>query len=272
MTKDFDEILDTCIDRINQGDSLEACLADYPAHAERLEHLLGAMRKTQEAYSFVPSTDAKKEARQRFNATLDRLEQRRQKKQPLFTWPRVWATAAAVLLLIIGGYFGLKFIQTPTGPIPNPEGNFAFLISDEVNAIGDFDSLTISISKIGLYLSGETGQWVEFDPEVEQVDLTLLKGDNVLEIWRGDVPEGQYTKVFIQVIDVLGILKETGQMVEIKLPSQKLQIPIPFQITTDVVTSFTYDLTVIATGNQQSGIKYILKPQIDQSSVEQRAS
>jgi hypothetical protein len=103
MTKDFDKILDTCIDRINQGDSLEACLADYPAHAEKLEHLLRTMCKTQEVYSFVPSADAKKEARQQFNATLERLEQRRQKKTPLFTWPRVWATAAAMLLLIIGG-------------------------------------------------------------------------------------------------------------------------------------------------------------------------
>jgi hypothetical protein len=268
MTKDFNEILDTCIDRINQGDSLEACLADYPAHTEKLEHLLSAMRQTQEAYSFVPSADAKKEAMQRFNATLERLEQRRQKKTPLFTWPRVWATAAAMLLLIIGGYFGLNYIQTPAGPIPDPEGNFAFLISDEVNAIGDFKSLYISISKIGLKLDGESGRWVEFDPEVERVDLTLLPGDETQEIWRGDVPEGEYTKVFIQVSDITGILKETGQMVEVKLPSQKLQISMAFQITAGSVTSFTYDLTVVATGNQQSEMKYILKPQVGESGTE----
>jgi hypothetical protein len=268
MNKDLDEILDACIDRINQGGNLEACLADYPAHAEKLEHLLSTMRQTQEAYSFAPSADAKKEARQRFDATLDGLEQRRQKKQPLFTWPRVWATAAAMLLLIVGGFFGLKFIQTPTGPMPNPEGNFALLISDEVNAIGDFDSLTISISKIGLNLSSESDQWIEFDPEVEQVDLTLLPGDKTLEIWRGDVPEGQYTKVFIQVDDITGILKKTGQTVEVMVPSQKLQLSIPFQITAGSVTSFTYDLTVVATGNQQSGIKYILKPQVGESGTE----
>jgi hypothetical protein len=268
MTKDFDEILDACVDRINQGDSIEACLVDYPAHAERLEHLLNAMRQTQEAYSFVPSADAKKEARQRFNHTLERLERRRRERRSLFTWPRMWATAAAVFLLVMGGYFGLKFIQTPTGPIPNPEGNFAFLISDEVNAIGDFESLYISISKIGIKLSGESGEWIEFDPEVEQVDLTLLPGDKTQEIWRGDIPEGEYTKVFIQVTDIIGILKETGQTVEVKLPSQKLQLSIPFQITVGSVTSFTYDLTVVATGNQQSGIKYILKPQAGESGAE----
>ena len=38
-----------------------------------------------------------------------------------------------------------------------------------------------------------------------------------------------------------------------------------FQITADAVTSFTYDLTVIAAGNAQSGFKYLLKPQVNQS-------
>jgi hypothetical protein len=51
------------------------------------------------------------------------------------------------------------------------------------------------------------------------------------------------------------------------LPSQKLQISIPFQITAGSVTSFIYDLTVVSTGNQQSGIKYILKPQVGESGV-----
>ncbi|GAJ00558.1 unnamed protein product, partial [marine sediment metagenome] len=38
--------------------------------------------------------------------------------------------------------------------------------------------------------------------------------------------------------------------------------------TADTVTSFTYDLTVVATGSPQSGIKYILKPQVDQSGAD----
>ncbi|GAH67756.1 unnamed protein product, partial [marine sediment metagenome] len=90
----------------------------------------------------------------------------------------------------------------------------------------------------------------------------------VQEIWRGDVTEGQYNKVRIHVADVHGVLKETGKTVEVKLPSQKLQMTKPFQVTADTVTSFTYDLTVVATGSPQSGIKYILKPQIDQSGAD----
>jgi hypothetical protein len=273
MVNDFDRILDECIEHINRGESLEACLAWYPDHVDQLEPLLQAVIQTKEAYSFEPSMTAKSVTRQRFYAALERLEQRRLEKQPLFTRlfarPIAWATVATVLLIIVAGYFGLSPLLYPAGPVPNPEGNFVFLISDDVNAIDDFASLNVSISKIGLHLGGESGQWVEFEPEVKEVDLTLVQGDKAQEIWRGDVPEGQYNKVFIHVASVSGILKETGASVDVKLPSEKLQISKPFEVTNSSVTSFVYDLTVIATGTPQSGVEYILKPQVGQSGADQ---
>ena len=276
MANNFDKTLDECIDRINRGESLESCLADYPEYVGQLEPLLQTMLQTKETYSFAPSASAKRVARQRFSTALERLEQRRREKQPLFTRvfarPLVWTTAAVVLLILAAGFFGLRPLLYPVGPMPNPEGNFVFLISDDVNAIGDFESLNVSISKIGLLPGGDSERWVEFEPEVKQVDLTLVPGDETQEIWRGNVPEGQYTKVFIYVSGVHGILKETGQTVDVKLPSQKLHISKPFQVTADTVTSFTYDLTVVATGSPQSGIKYILKPQIDQSGADHKPS
>ena len=287
MADNFDRILDECIDRINRGESLEACLADYPQYIEQLKPLLRAMVDTQMAYTFTPSTTAKRTARQRFNIALKELEQKREGRQPLFPrllgWSRVWATATAVIVIAVVGYFGLRPVLFPPGTVPQPspvpivpgpqsstEGNFVFLISDEVNAIGDFESLNVSISKIGLQSGDDAGQWIEFDPEVEVADLTLLQGDKAQQIWRGNVPEAQYTKVFIQVSDVSGILKETGEPVNVKLPSRKLQISKPFEVTSDSVTSFVYDLTVVAAGSPQSGIKYILKPQVGQSGADQR--
>ncbi len=276
MDNNFDRIIDDCIDRISRGQSVEACLNDYPEYVKQLEPLLRAMLQTKEAYSFIPSASAKRVSRQRFNAAIEKLEQGRREKQSLFSRmfgrPRVWATVAAALLILVAGYFGLRPSLYPAGPVSNPEGNFAFLISDEVNAIADFDSLDVSISKIGLLLGGDSGEWIEFKPEGKVVDLTLVQGDKTQEIWRGNIPEGQYNKVFIHVTDVHGVLKETGQTVEIKLPSQKLQMNKPFQVTADTVTSFTYDLTVIATGNSQSGIKYILRPQADQSGADHKPS
>ena len=287
MENNFDKILDECIDRINRGESLESCLADYPEYVEQLEPLLQATLQTKETYSFAPSVSAKREARQRFNAALEELERKREERQPLFSWlpgwSKVWVTAAVVILIALAGYFGLRPVLFPgevtpqPGPVivtpspqPSPEGNFAFLISDEVNAIGDFQSLEVSVSSIGLQLAGEASQWLEFAPEVEAVDLTLLRGDKAQQIWRGNVPEGEYTKVFVQVSNIQGILKETGELVDVKLPSEKLHLSKSFQISADTVTSFTYDLTVFATGGPQS--KYILKPQAGESGADYKPS
>ena len=273
MPETFDKILDECVDRINRGERLEDCLASYPEHAEELEPLLRAMLDTQTAYTFTPSSTTKMAARQRFNAALEELARRREEKRALFPrmlgWSRAGVAVAAVLLVALIGYFVLRPVLFPVepGPQPSPEGNFVFLISDDVNAIGDFQSLNVTVSKIGLQLGGEASRWIEFDPEVEVVNLTLLQEDKAQEVWRGNVPEGQYTKVFIRVSDVSGILEETGKPVNVKLPSEKLQISKSFEVTSDSVVNFVYDVTVVEAG--KSG-QYILKPQVAQSGADQK--
>ncbi|MBT3362656.1 MAG: DUF4382 domain-containing protein [Chloroflexi bacterium] len=149
--------------------------------------------------------------------------------------------------------------------------NFRFLISDEVNAIAEFSSLEVTISKIGVQKSGDDGGWIELEPAVTTVDLVQLQGLNATEIWSGDLDPGQYTKVFIYVDSVSGILK-TGQAADVFLPSGKIQISSPFVVTEDVVildgapVSFVYDITVIQAG--QSG-KHVLQPQVGQSGATQ---
>lgn len=284
MASDLDRILDECVDRINHGERVEDCLASYPEYAEELEPLLRAMLDTQAAYIFTPSPNAKQQARQRFNTALEELRRRREEKRALFPGilrqSRTWVAVAVILSAALIGYFGLRPMLFPTGPgpepgsfpvmpspQPSPEGNFVFLISDDVNAIGDFQSLEVSIANIGLQLGGEAGRWIELNPEVKVVDLTLLPGDKAQAIWRGNVPEGQYIEVFIHVTGVQGVLKETEQTIEVKLPSQKLQISKAFDVCVDTVTSFVYDVTVVEAG--KSG-QYILKPQVGQSGADQR--
>lgn len=267
MADDFDRILDECIDRINRGDSLADCLSDYPSYAERLRPLLQSMCGVQEVYTFTPSADAKRVARQKFHAALDK----RQQMTPVSTFfklisrPAVWATVT-VLVLTIVGIWGIRPALNPPMLVSSPEGNFAFLISDEPNDIGDFESLNVTISRVGLQAAGNSDDWIEFTPEINTVDLTHLQGKHSQEIWRGNVPAGQYSQVFIYVSEVKGKLKSTGQIIEVKLPSSKLHISNLFEVATDTVTSFTFDITVVATGNNG---KYILKPQISESGAQQ---
>jgi len=177
-------------------------------------------------------------------------------------------TILALLVIFVVACDGVTPPATvPTlTPTPNGEGmNFRLWVSDEVNAIDDFDELWVTITQIGMHQGGESSEWVEYDLDPEgKVDLTKLKGDNAIELWSGELNDGTYTKVFIYVSDVEGVL--AGGEVNIKLPGGKLQISKPFEVTGDDVIDFVYDITVIEAG--KSG-KYILKPQIAQSGSDQ---
>jgi hypothetical protein len=119
----------------------------------------------------------------------------------------------------------------------------------------------VTISSIGIQDAGDSGTWHTFELDTPaNVDLKPLKGENAQEIWSGQLTEGDYTKVFIYVDNVTGIL-EAGGEADVKLPSNKLQISMPFTIGESLV-NFVYDITVVEAG--ESG-QYILKPQIDQS-------
>jgi hypothetical protein len=272
MKDNWDKILDECIDRINRGESVEGCLTDYPEYREELRPLLSAMLETKTAYSFKPSARGKSFHRQRVTAALVTSRERRARKRSVFPWilgwSKIWAPVAAVIVIALVGYFSLR----PALVIPvmiaqhSPEGNFVFLVSDEVNAISDFQELNLSISKVSLHLGGDEEKIIEFEPGVQMVNLSDLQGNRAQEIWRGNVPDGEYIKVFLEVSRVTGILLESREEIEIKLPSGKLQISKPFRVESGEVTNFVYDLTVVKAG--KSG-QYILKPQIGQSGADQ---
>ena len=128
MEKNFDKILDECIDRINKGDTLEQCLADNSAYARQLEPLLRLIFQAKKSYPFTPSINAKEEARQRFNKALEKLEQKRFEKQSLFSRlfnrPAIWATVTVVIVLAIAAYIVFKPSllpsEQPPGYIENP--------------------------------------------------------------------------------------------------------------------------------------------------------
>lgn len=270
MTNSFDRALDDCIDRVNRGESVDSCLVNHPEHAEELRPLLLAMARAREAGSLFPSADAKRAARLRFQAALEKRD-RRSRARTILAHPLAWAAVAAAVVLLIAGYALMRgAIAPPAQPTltvaaPSPSGNFAFLVSDETNAIGDFSNLNISVSKIGLQRTGSGA--VEFVPQTGIFDLTLLPGDKAQELWRGDIPEGQYKAATMYVTGVQGVLTASGQAIELKVPSNKLELNKPFEAGSDALTSFTYDLSVVRAGQAQGGLKYLLKPQVAQSGV-----
>ena len=188
-------------------------------------------------------------------------------------------TSLALVAVLITGCDGASSLAPPSAPITE-EVNFRFLISDEENDIGDFTHLWIEISEIGLQQGGESGNWTEPKDFVPvEVDLVPLQGDNATEIWSGNITAGEYTGVFIYVTEssIRWELNSNGDNattdqendrpdIQVKLPSQKLQIHEPFTVNATGVVNFVYDVTVIKAGN--SG-QYIIKPELDQSGVNQ---
>jgi len=267
MSDKFEVMLNECIDRINGGQTVAACIADYPEQADELGPMLDAMFATKDAFASVPTAPARQRARQRMMAALHQSEAK--KVRAGFTFPNIFrsmkvlATAAAVLVIALASYFGVVLTSTQIVPaIANAEGNFSLLISDAPNDIGDFDSLTMIVDKIRLKSAEESRKWIEIDADDAEVDLTLLVGDNALEIWRGDVPEGDYSEVVLYSNNVSGVLTASGQTVEIKLLSGKLSLKGDFSVGgTAEVTDFVYDITVNVTPSGE----YILQPNTNES-------
>ncbi len=150
--------------------------------------------------------------------------------------------------------------------IPNAEGNFVFYLSDAPNDIGDFSSLAITVDSVELKPQGG-GPWVTITPEAIVADLVQLQGDVAVELWRGDVPEGEYTTAFIHVSTIQGILASSGEQATVTLPSDKLHVTTDFSVVNGTPTEFVFDITVHATGNAGEAARYLIQPQADESGV-----
>lgn len=258
---------------------------------ERMKKLLQAVYKPVSASS---------EFKERLLKSLTDQISSRTFGSPISFWQRrrLWVTVAVVVVLAITGVaIWLSRPETPTTvispevspeePLVTPEesvppeespvlpeepvqmANFRLLISDEVNAIEHFESLEITISSIGLLPAGETEEdtegWITPGIAPRTVDLRKLIGDNATELWTGYVEPGSYTKVFIYVTENITYSLESGGEADIKLPSNKLQVPSLFEVSkdgSDSIVSFVFDVTVVEAG--MSG-QYIIKPQIAQS-------
>lgn len=103
MKKGFEEILNSCLDRITErGESIEQCLADYPEHTAELEPLLRAALAASRASSVIEARpEFERLAKYRFSAALQAKNARKSEgRMPLWRWQRRLAVAFAVILVL----------------------------------------------------------------------------------------------------------------------------------------------------------------------------
>jgi DNA-binding FrmR family transcriptional regulator len=107
MAERLENILDECLERLRQGDSVEQCLARYPEQAAELEPLLRVATASQKASSAVePRPEFKARARYEIQSQLHHKERKTQPKKASFVgWMPRWAVvvASVVLIFLVAG-------------------------------------------------------------------------------------------------------------------------------------------------------------------------
>ena len=186
-----------------------------------------------------------------------------------------FATVAVALTVLLAGCAG-GIGPGSGGDSADETGTVNFYVSDEKNAMDQFEHLNVTISEIGFKKAGgenvtngtdidaEDGEWITHDANDTVVDLTELPGANATLLDAYDVPAGNYSTVFAHVSDVNGTLT-TGEQVNVKLPSDKLHLNTPVSVGPDESVDYVFDITVFEAGG--SG-KYILKPVVTESGTD----
>ncbi|MFC7097213.1 DUF4382 domain-containing protein [Halobaculum marinum] len=193
------------------------------------------------------------------------------------------AVAAALMLVLAGCGSGVSPGTGSAGPgaaTGDGAGSVNFYISDQQNAIDQFEHLNVTVDRVELVRAGEADA-SETDDEVEAtdaneteaddeedggervayemanvtVDLTELQGANSTKIGNLSVPNGTYSQVVVHVESVNGTLTN-GESAAVKLPSEKLRLNKGFTVGDGESVDFVFDITVTERGNNG----YILKP------------
>jgi len=268
MMDDLDQILDECIDRINRGDSLADCLADYPAYAERLEPLLQSMRGVQQVYGSKTSVDTKRKARQKF---YEALEKRRQIMPNIaffksLSRPVTWATVAILVLAIIG--------TVVARPLFNPPTLVLYLADAPVDA-ANVTGVYIKINEIQYNLNDNWETFEDFEGP-QTYNLLELSGGQSALLGEFEMSAGQYTQIrFILDIPEQGP-NPTSPGCYIEFADETtapLFVPsggssgykavgafeVPVNGTVEVTADFDVRKAVVETGQSE---RYILKPTI----------
>lgn len=184
---------------------------------------------------------------------------------------------AAVMLVVIVASGCSTSNTGPQGQNPDDgagTGGFNLYISDQPADIDSFEYLNVTVSEVRVFkessesdeatsnrtnATNQSEEGFESFSISETVDLTRLKGDNATSILETDLEAGNYTKIELEASGIDATVD--GSQVEVKLPSEKLQLTKSFTISANQTTEFVFDIHVVQRGNQG----YVLRPVISQS-------
>jgi hypothetical protein len=124
---DFEHVLSVCLDRLQDGDTLEACLASYPSHARRLAPLLRVAAMLEIPDSQLMPAEGFRAGEARFLAHATQLRARRQQTSPprqggilsnLLGSTRRLVVASMVSVLLLCGVLSAGTVSAASTSLP----------------------------------------------------------------------------------------------------------------------------------------------------------
>ncbi len=104
-SREVDNLLEECLQRMSRGESIEQCLAAHPQQAAELEPLLCTALKARSVAGIRPSPEFRDKARLEFRRAVYEAGQSKPHGYGFFLWHPRWATVAisALVMVLAGG-------------------------------------------------------------------------------------------------------------------------------------------------------------------------
>ena len=114
-SKEFENILDECLDRLMKGEDIKSCLAGYPEHAAELEPLLKTALKARIAAAVKPRPEFRQRAGYEFQKAISEMPSKTPRSH--FRWQLRWVVPVAVVLVLLSG--GAGTVAAATNSLPD---------------------------------------------------------------------------------------------------------------------------------------------------------
>jgi hypothetical protein len=176
-----------------------------------------------------------------------------------------FAVVGVLLAVLVIGGIAFAGIKIP-GFSQTTEGTLKILVTDA--PIRDLKQLNITIDSFEVHRN-ETNEWINIPIDGGQAsfDLLALKNGNITaEAAVGAIPPGNYTMIRMHVVEGLAFTNATlddDSVIPLNVPSEKIKIPVRFEIETGQTTTVILDITadsVQIASNPDHNFRPVIKP------------
>jgi len=178
------------------------------------------------------------------------------------------AAGILVAVLIIAGVVvgGIRFPSLRLPSMVSDKGTLIIKITDA--PVRDLKHLNITIDSFEVHRN-DTDEWLSIPIDGGQVsfDLLHLRDKNITkDAAISAVDPGNYTMIRMHIVEGLQFTNATldnGDYFEVRVPSEKIKIPVHFEIkageTTTIILDITADSAQIAS-NPDHNLRPVVKP------------